>query len=494
MKHNKRNYMLILSLTLVFSILFSVVASARNVSGASVGDDEIDRGDAWEMLNNEYYTAYNMLNIPGSDYTANYNTALMSYCNHAKLLLDSSTSSTVQLKEMYNDLHYLISEQKNPANHARFGYYTVAFTNNGNWSDPIYVYNWSDDGGEICAWPGEAMRGGYTNEYGQKQYYTFVPMDVPNIVFCSPQLDAANDNVPCVEVQTVDILVLSNTGYYLSGGRDGAKYKVSEWELQDPVYKTFDDPDPTEPPKPKPTEKPTELPTQSQTVKPTEFPTEKPTMKADPVTEPSTEFDINNYIPSYGGMLEFYEHPLENPAQQDLREMIINATQMLAPGNSYTPEYIEKVSRVRNFAVTVYNDDRSSDNELIGAQNMLQAAFENKSYEEIVDIMYQWFNMPDIEVPDPTAPQSSAGTEQDPAHIHVIGDADGDGIVSVYDATRIQRIIAGFDQEYRVTAERCACISDTVLSVLDATAIQRYLAGYDDHYNIGSYIILTELT
>ena len=46
MKHNKRIFLLILSLTLVFSILFTAVASARNVSGASVGDEEIDRGVA----------------------------------------------------------------------------------------------------------------------------------------------------------------------------------------------------------------------------------------------------------------------------------------------------------------------------------------------------------------------------------------------------------------------------------------------------------------
>ncbi len=489
MKHNKRVFLLILSLTLVFSIIFTAVASARNVSGASVGDDEIDRGVAWEMLNNEYYTAYSLLNIPGSDYTDNYNTALMSYCDHAKLLLDSTTSTTDEFKEMYNDLNYLIGEEKNPANHARFGCYTVAFTNNGGWSDPIYLYNWSDDGGELSAWPGDAMRGGYTNEFGQKQYYALVPMDVPNIVFSSPQLDAANGNVPCVEVQTVDILVLGNTGYYLSGERDGAKYKVNEWELKDPVYKTFDDPVPTDPPTPKPTEQPTQEPT----VMPTEPATEKPTVKADPVTEPSTEFDIDDYIPSYGGMLEFYVHSIENLAQEDLREMIVDATQMLAPGNYLTPEHIEKVSRVRNFAVTVYNDDRSSDNELIGARKMLQAAFENKSYEEIVDIMYQWFNMPDIETPDPTSPHSPTETEQNSSNSHMIGDADGDGMISIFDATRIQRVLAGYESENRSVAETNACLSGGSLSILDATAIQRYLVGYDDHYDIGAYIIPTGL-
>lgn len=504
MKKNKRLLLTALSLLLICSLGFAAVASARNTTAAPTGtDDEIDRGVAWEMLNNAYYNAYGMLNIPDSDYTANYTAALINYRDHAKLLLDSTTSAAAELSEMYDDLNYLIGEKNNPANHARFGCFTVAFTNNGSWSDSIYLYNWSDDGGEISAWPGDKMQGGYTNEFGQKQYYAFVPMDVPNIVFSSPQLDAAGGNIPCVEVQTVDIFVTGNTGYYLSGARDGAKYKVSTWDLKDPVYKSFDDPDPTGPPTPKPTEKATDTPTQAPTNKPTEPATEQPTVKANIPTEPPTDFRIDDYIPNDGGMLEFYEHPVETPDQEALRQLITAATQMLAPGNSYTPEYIEKLSRIRNFAVKVYNDTRSADHELIGAGKMLQAAIEDKSYEEIVGIMRQWFNMVEGPDPEPTQPpvsQPTAPTEStegawanDPIWNHIVGDADDDGEITILDATRIQRVLADFDTAYRAKAERYARITGDTLNILDATAIQRYLADYTDIYGIGAYFLPTGL-
>ena len=499
MKRNNRILLLILSLTLVFSILFTAVASARDVLGASADDDEIERGDAWEMLNSMVYDAEDLINAVGSDFTDNYRAALRRYQSHAKSLLGSTTSTTAELTAMTDDMNYLIGEQKNPANHARFGCYTVAFTNNGGWSDPIHLYNWSDDGGELSAWPGETMRGGYTNRYGQKQYYAFVPMDVPNIVISSNQLEANGEYtvVPAVRVQTVDIFVSGNTGYYLSGGRDGAKYKVAEWALKDPVYKTFDDTDPTEPPATKPTEQPTEKltepSTQAPTIKPTEPVTENPTVIANPVTEPSTEFNVDDYIPNYGGMLEFYEHSVEDQNQEALRNTIVTATNMSAPSNNYTPEYIEKLNRIRNFAVKVYNDTRSADHELIGAQKMLQAAIDDKSYEEIIVIMRQWFNM--VESPDPAQP--TVATEDawanDPIWNHIVGDADDDGEVTVLDATRIQRVLVDFDKDKRALAERYASITGTSLSILDATAIQRYLVGFEDDYGIGIFFLPTGL-
>ena len=586
MKRNNRIFFLILSLTLVFSILFTAVASARNVSGASVGDDEIERGVAWEMLNSKVYDAEDLINAVGNDFTDNYRTALKRYQSHAKSLLDSTTSTTAELNEMYADLRFIIGEQNNPANHARSGCYTVAFTNNGGWSDPIHLYNWSDDGGEISAWPGETMRGAYTNEYGQKQYYAFVPMDVPNIVINSAQLDANNGNVPCVEVQTVDITVLGNTGYYLIGSRDNqGHYKVSEWELKDPVYKTFDptDPDPTVPTEDT-TQKPTERPTQpipegdyylvlekdnwalKESLRLTKwsdsycssyydislttddrvkvaysldgkavdrwypsaedegfspfyssqyyhvefypygngnYESYKGYIRATPCeppigdpTEPPTEFNIDDYIPNDTTMLEFYEHAVESSDQEALRQLITAATSMLAPGNSYTPEYIEKLSRVRNFAVKIYNDDRSADNELKGALNMLQAAIDDKSYEEIIGVMRQWFNMP--ESPDPTQPTINQPTDStegewlnDPIQNHLVGDADDNGEITVLDATRIQRVLVDFDKDKRAKAERYASITGTSLSILDATAIQRYLVGFENQYGIGRHYLPT---
>ena len=478
MKKNKRILMITIALILALSLSFSAVASARNTdkaSSSSSKDDAILRGVAWEELNSLVIEGEGLF-MPGSYYTDQYSNALRNYCAYAKNLLDDPHSSTDALNTMCFDMRTIIGDCNHPLNHSVYNCYTVAFTNNGSWSDPIYLYNWSDDGGEVAAWPGVEMTGGYKNEFGQKQYYATVPKDVPNIVISSNSLaaDGQYNAVPAVRVQTEDIFVTGNTGYYLTGEKDGAKYKVATWELKAPEYKKFDLTEPI------PTEPVTEQPTVAPTVKPTEAPTEKPTVKADPVTEPATEFNIDNYLPKADAMLEFYEHSSETPAQADLRQMIVDATYMLAPGNNFTPEYIEKVSRVRNFAVKVYNDSRSADNELVGARHMLQAAFENKSYEEIVGVMYQWFNMPDNETADPVG-------------VHLIGDADGDGKITIYDATRIQRVLVGYDEDKRQMAETYAAVSGNELSVLDATAIQRYIAGYEDHYGIGSYILPTGL-
>ena len=57
------------------------------------------------------------------------------------------------------------------------------------------------------------------------------------------------------------------------------------------------------------------------------------------------------------------------------------------------------------------------------------------------------------------------------------GDADGDGSVSIIDATKIQRIIAGLDSKYSIAAKSADADGDGDVTVLDATRIQRYLAG-----------------
>ena len=58
------------------------------------------------------------------------------------------------------------------------------------------------------------------------------------------------------------------------------------------------------------------------------------------------------------------------------------------------------------------------------------------------------------------------------------GDADGDGTVSIIDATRIQRHLADFSPPVSEENMKAALVSgDKALSVIDATLIQRLLAG-----------------
>ena len=66
----------------------------------------------------------------------------------------------------------------------------------------------------------------------------------------------------------------------------------------------------------------------------------------------------------------------------------------------------------------------------------------------------------------------------------ILGDVDGDGLVSVFDATRIQRWLAGLDQiddQHKLCAD---VDGDGDVTVFDATVIQRWIAGLDhDKYS-----------
>ncbi len=69
------------------------------------------------------------------------------------------------------------------------------------------------------------------------------------------------------------------------------------------------------------------------------------------------------------------------------------------------------------------------------------------------------------------------------------GDADNDGIVSVLDATAIQRKLAEFS--VRSFNEAAADVDGDGLNILDATAIQRYLAGFENIYGIDERVDVT---
>ena len=66
---------------------------------------------------------------------------------------------------------------------------------------------------------------------------------------------------------------------------------------------------------------------------------------------------------------------------------------------------------------------------------------------------------------------------------YIIGDADGNGVVNILDATAIQRVLADYTvNRFNLTA---ANITGGGLNIIDATTIQRYLADYDVPYEIG---------
>ena len=67
-----------------------------------------------------------------------------------------------------------------------------------------------------------------------------------------------------------------------------------------------------------------------------------------------------------------------------------------------------------------------------------------------------------------------------------VGDPDEDYQITINDATRIQRYLAGFRRTERWNTDElyealCDADGDGVVSILDATCIQRYLAGLPNH-------------
>ena len=72
---------------------------------------------------------------------------------------------------------------------------------------------------------------------------------------------------------------------------------------------------------------------------------------------------------------------------------------------------------------------------------------------------------------------------------YILGDADGDGKVTILDATAIQRYLADLPVSDSFDYQ-AACVSGEVLSILDATYIQRYLADFDVPYAIGEWVSL----
>ena len=76
---------------------------------------------------------------------------------------------------------------------------------------------------------------------------------------------------------------------------------------------------------------------------------------------------------------------------------------------------------------------------------------------------------------------------EQPGERYLLGDADGDGEVTILDATKIQRVLVGLDSD---DGGRVTMRGDTNrdgLDILDATKIQRFLADFTVTEPIGEY-------
>ena len=67
---------------------------------------------------------------------------------------------------------------------------------------------------------------------------------------------------------------------------------------------------------------------------------------------------------------------------------------------------------------------------------------------------------------------------------YLLGDADGDGEVTILDATWIQRVLVGIDAPADFNEAAADVDGDGEMTILDVTYIQRYLVGVAVPYAI----------
>ena len=70
----------------------------------------------------------------------------------------------------------------------------------------------------------------------------------------------------------------------------------------------------------------------------------------------------------------------------------------------------------------------------------------------------------------------------------LLGDTDSDGVVTIIDATEIQRALAGLTAFFNIDSDAADVDNSKDVEMTDATAIQRYLAGLENPYGIDELV------
>ena len=86
-----------------------------------------------------------------------------------------------------------------------------------------------------------------------------------------------------------------------------------------------------------------------------------------------------------------------------------------------------------------------------------------------------------------TAPITTEPTTVPPVSV-ILGDSNGDNLVTVADATLIQKVAAGFETLTDKYVKAADVDGNGTINIKDATLIQKYIVGINTGYNIGSAI------
>lgn len=138
-----------------------------------------------------------------------------------------------------------------------------------------------------------------------------------------------------------------------------------------------------------------------------------------------------------------------------------------------------------NFSLSEYEHDKQY--ELLNYYNKIHAVKvdPDKEYTVIVDTN-DTTNSVTVKEKDVDNELSQTIISYD--YSNILGDADGDGSVSIIDVTMIQRKLADFTVNNPENVDILGDVTRDELDIVDATCIQRYLAEFENIYKIGSKI------
>lgn len=389
---------------------------------------------------------------------------------------------------------------------------TVYCINSANWSQ-MWAYAWTGSD-QVATWPGVVMdETDMVAPNGAKVYSITFAKEYENIIFSDS------------DIQT-DNLVLYADKYY-----DNVE---NQW------YDSIDQV-PTQAPSTEPTDPPTEKPTQAPTIEPTEEPTQAPTKPATEAetqepTQPSTAAPTDAptqavdgiYIKADGELIEVEQGQeflyVYNLAYSKKISGIDASTYYDTAGLEFIPVlnsygdydlpamFPRLLAPTYNFSIggeIVYNYSiadgvrfpQNSDGEFTDDNRVAVFKFKvtggNGIYEinTVIRALGDVDNKPliydcvlqdgvvidtgaEIIAPeDPTEPPTEPETEP-PTEPVLVGDADNDGKVSIFDVTEIQLYLAKyieFDERDSIAAD---ADRNGKINIFDATQIQLYLAKY----------------
>ena len=142
--------------------------------------------------------------------------------------------------------------------------------------------------------------------------------------------------------------------------------------------------------------------------------------------------------------------------------------------------YLEIPATVERISGTAFSNDTITLGVYYNSPAYLYA-MENGIDYEILDPQ----NVPTEPVTEPvTQPETTQSVEV----TFILGDADGDGFITILDATKVQRVLADLDDDTDGMITLRVAVDGDVLNIMHATKIQRYLAEFEVAEPIGNEV------